>query len=184
MAAADAPADPGPRPPDLDDLIPTLGGTPFVHPATGAEFQIRDFSLIDRAKYVRRLKDRAHAEVQNADVPDIVRGVLAAALQREMAAGVYDWAGEVHLTSLSQPSMFAYGLYLSAGADDAVLSEAAAVALCENRKYELLAAVAAAVQEAMTDPPTSARAGTSRPGHTSTGGSAGTGASRKKKRKR
>lgn len=133
---------------DLDDVL-TLGSKPYTH--NGKEFTIKDFTILDRAKYVRRLKNRAHAEISNAELTDAMREALTRCLLQEISAGIYEYGSQVFLQSLMQPTLFAYALWLCAGGSDDIITEDECIELTSQRNFDLISLMAE-VTEATADP--------------------------------
>lgn len=114
----------------------------------GVTFKLRQPTLMEQALFQRWLEDRARAAVARAtDVPEEVQRRLFADVTADIAAGVYEWAGEACATALRTPGGLAKIVELVL-ADQGVVYETA-LDMVHQQLREIAAVL---ISKATTDP--------------------------------
>jgi hypothetical protein len=80
-----------------------LLGAPSELTHKGKVYQLRPANQLEQAKFQRWLEQRARDAVARADVSEPRRAAMDAALTDAIAAGEYEWGGEVCLKAIRTP---------------------------------------------------------------------------------
>ncbi len=76
----------------------------FTLTHAGKSYELRKPNQLEQGKYQRWLEDRAAAGVERRNYPnDAAREMAERVLQRDIAAGVYEWGGEVAAAAVLSP---------------------------------------------------------------------------------
>lgn len=123
--------------------------------ADGRKVLLGDLTELDRARFVRRLKDRAIGELIRFpdDTPPAVMRAFADSVAEGLASGVYDWGGPACVRSLTTQWGGSYAFFLAAKQGDDAYTEEEAAADWEAAVHSRIREMAeAAMAKATADP--------------------------------
>lgn len=80
-----------------------LLGAPTEFVYKGKTFQLRPANQIEQAKFQRWIEQRARDAVERSDVSEDRRRAMDAALTDAIAAGEYEWGGELCIRAIRTP---------------------------------------------------------------------------------
>jgi hypothetical protein len=81
-----------------------LLGAPTEFVYKGKTFQLRAANQLEQAKFQRWLEQRARDAVERADVSDERRRAMDAGVTDAIAAGEYEWGGELCIRAIRTPA--------------------------------------------------------------------------------
>lgn len=115
----------------------------------GKVYKLSELSLEGRAKFSRWLERRARDEAirGSANLPSDQQDRYLRVVSRDIAAGVYEFGGEVSVAALREPAGRRYIVYLSLLENHPDADEELAEKLIENRMREIAAILKKGVEE-------------------------------------
>ncbi len=129
----------------IADLL-GLGGS-ITH--NGTTYQLRKPSLVEEARFSRRLEDRAMDAVARSKVPEDQAAELRRAVMRDIAAGHWEVDSAGYVEALRTPDGMGHMLHLILSRDHPEVTEAVGRQMVETGMKEIAAAV---IREQTDDP--------------------------------